>query len=216
MLAEVGPILRKGLGVVLLAGIAVALLKVDIERATALLTYALVLVTLWYAKHTRDMALEMKTSRDAESERRLRDKSETAAMQCLAVLRDADRSFRTLGAAGVPREIFRELHRELRNHAVFLRDELLRDHVDACAEVAFVAGFDEAALRMERLRGGIVALEASSIADATRRSLERYLREEPQPSLHWHKGTENGQSINYPTHGDAASWIRERAKAEPE
>lgn len=193
------------------------------DWSTVLLTIALVVLTAWYAKHTGDMVEEMRQARLAESEawqaereQRRREKSERAALGCLRAVQVALASMQKVGPAGIGWAQPRELHRALHDDAPLIRDATLRDHVLACAEVAYVAGFDEEQMSREGLSPGLARLGLRHIASATRGALVAYLAEREPGDWHWDDDTaDSGERRRLPTAGEAGSWIRGRARVHP-
>jgi len=78
------------------------------------LTFALVVITGIYVKHTSDMVKEMKNQRLTDVDNRRREKSDRAAYQCLDAVRYLADEMSRRGATAVPLEVLKITQRTLR------------------------------------------------------------------------------------------------------
>lgn len=205
------------LGAVLLFGLTWWVAGTDAlqRRVTSIFTLGLLLVTAWYATMTRDMAIEMRRSREQESRDRAREKSEGAALNCLEAVRRARRQI-PKSVSDTDREVFSRLHADLEDHAPFIRDdEELRDHLQALGQVAWVASFDNEQLRREALDRAVVVLRFREMARATEHAVVSYVRGEPRGEWHWDTTGEHGMRAVFPQAAEAGAWIRRVARAQP-
>ena len=177
------------------------------DWVSAALALALIVVTFWYAKHTKAMVDEMRLSRESEVAHRRREKSDRAAYHCLERLRDISDEMSRRGASAVETQKLAAAHQVLRGEGRLIDDENVRDKLGACAEVLFVASMSESQLAKEGLPPGVVALQAQQIVQATRWIVEAYLAEEAPERDLWMR-VDDGHGDHFPSRASAGAWIR--------
>lgn len=172
------------------------------------LAFALIVVTLVYVKHTRDMVNEMKLQRATDATDRRREKSDRAAYACLDVIRQVSDEMTRRRASAVEPETLSILHATLRGEGPLLEDDELRGRVGACAEVVFVGSFSNEQMAKEQLSAGHVALGVHVMLRATRAALQAYLAELPPQREIWARTDVDGCGDQLPDMSNAATWIR--------
>jgi len=172
------------------------------------LTLALVLITGYYAWQTHEMVDEMRRTRIEDATMRLREKSERAARHCLEEIRIVLDAMDIDGVTGISRDIVRHLHRNLTHEGPLILDEIVKDHILATAQVAFVASLETAQMQRERLNPSAVAVNLRMILVASRSTLQDFLSERQLPPSHWSVSDVDGGSLMLPASGEASAWVR--------
>lgn len=172
------------------------------------LAFALIVVTLIYVKHTRNMVTEMRNQRLADVASRRREKSDRAAYRCLEVIQRMSDEMTRRGSTAVEPHALSAAHERLRADGPMLEDLDLRDRVGACAEVLFIGGFSTEQMAKEGLSPGQVAVGVHHLVRTTRSALQAYLAErDPTPDL-WSRPDVDGCGDRFPDAASAAAWIR--------
>lgn len=172
------------------------------------LTFALVVVTIIYVKHTSDMVDEMKEQRLADMRQRRREKSDRAAYACYEVVREVTYEMTRRGPLAVERSALEIAHATLRGQGPLITDEDTRKKIAACAEVLFVGTFSREQMDREDLSPGMVSVGVMEMVRATRWVLENYLAERDQRGDPWARSNQDGCGEQLPYPSNAAAWIR--------
>ena len=171
------------------------------------LTVVLILVTLWYAKHARDTVHEMRLARCADREQRRREKSDRAAYECLAILRDLSDEMLSRGSSAIDPRRFLNARHTLVGEGALINDEQVRDRLSACAEVLLVGSFDNSMMEREGLSPRGVSSLLEEIVRASRRIVETYLAERPIGREMWARSAPDGGCEQLPDTVDARAWV---------
>lgn len=170
------------------------------------LTAVLILVTLWYAKHARDTVQEMRLTRRDDRESRRREKSDRAAYECLAILRDLSDEMSFRGPSAIEPERLAIVRRTLKGEGALIDDTQIRDRLFACAEVLRIGSLDNFEMKQEELSPGQVAVLVHQIVIASRQLVEAYLAERPFNEDMWRISGPQGNH-NLPSCVDAKAWV---------
>ena len=171
------------------------------------LTVVLILVTLWYAKHARDTVREMRLARCADREQRRREKSDRAAYECLAILRDLSEEMLSRGSSAIELRRFLIARHTLVGEGALINDEQVRDRLSACAEVLLVGSFDNSMMEREGLSPRGVSSLLEEIVRASRRVVETYLAERPIGREMWTRSAPDSGCEQLPDPVDARAWV---------
>jgi hypothetical protein len=177
------------------------------------LTFALVLVTIWYAIQTRNTVIEMRTARAADVEFRQREKSDRAAYRCLVAVRDLYDSMAQRGASAVERETLSAVRDVLDGEGILIHDADVRDRLSACSQALFVGGYTTEAMMREGLAPGRVMLAVQEFVRATRIVLEGYLAERPHDVDPWQRSNSDGFGGVLPSSTEVMAWVHHVSKS---
>lgn len=167
------------------------------------LTFALVVVTVWYARNTHGMVHEMKVSRAADNAARRYQKAEMAAQRMLGPLQELSDLMHAKSPTAVEPSRFHDAHTALEADRYLLDDPIVSKRIAACATVLGVASLENQEMRSRGLSAGAVLVATREVVTATRRIVEDFVAERTPERDHWDRG--GGDRFPEPT--NTFAWI---------
>jgi hypothetical protein len=174
------------------------------------LTGFLIVITAIYVKYTHDMVVEMRTARAADSQLRVREKSERSARVCAQLMRELSYEMVERGASAVSIQRVRSTRQLIDIDSPYIDDSTVRDLVSACLEVLFVAGWSNDELERNDLSAGRVGRIATHVLTTTSKLLETYAAGRPLDLAPWQAPDVPHDDL-LPDSVNAFEWVRRKS-----